>query len=306
MASRVQVIVNTAVEPDPVRSTMGFLEHLEALWSRFVPDSDISRLNMGAGGPVRVAPETLVLVRTMLEAWSATDGLYDPTLLPILVDAGYGTSKVDPRATTALPASAAVPSHPRECIGGIIVDDDDGTVTLPVGVTLDPGGIGKGLAADLAVARLLAGGTAGALVSIGGDLAAGGLAPDPAGWMIDVEHPIASIGPVMTVSIDHGGAATSSRVSRTWRVQDRQHHHIVDPRSGDESDTDLAAVTVFSRSGHHAEAFATAAILHGSDDVLEYLGSLDLSGVAVSVDGRIIASPDLHGTQSVDAGGPVP
>ena len=58
---------------------------------------------------------------------------------------------------------------------------------MPEGIGLDPGGIGKGLAADLAVRELRAAGTGGVLVALGGDIACAGRAPDPAGWLVDIE-----------------------------------------------------------------------------------------------------------------------
>ena len=59
------------------------------------------------------------------------------------------------------------------------------------------------------------------------------------------------------------------------------------------SDTDLDAVTVIARSGWLAEAHATGAILAGSVGVLGYLATHDLSGVAVTSTGALLATPDL-------------
>ena len=149
------------------------LRRFEARWSRFVPESDLSRLNHAEGDPVPVAPETLVLLDHLVAAWRATAGAFDPTLLPALVAAGDAASRDDPAARTTLPPSARWPGDPD----GITIDHDRRSARLPVGTTVDAGGLGKGLAADLVVADLLAGGAAGALVSIGGDLRVAGRAP---------------------------------------------------------------------------------------------------------------------------------
>jgi hypothetical protein len=69
-----------------------FIERLEALWSRFRPTSEISRLNGLAGLPVRVAEETLSLVERALEGARIADGRYDPTVLGAVVRAGYDRS----------------------------------------------------------------------------------------------------------------------------------------------------------------------------------------------------------------------
>ncbi len=236
-----------------------------------------------------VAPETVALVEAMQEAWDLTQGRFDPTILPALVAHGYAASRVDRTATTVLPPGP----HRIGAMDEVTVDPDRGTVMVPPGVALDPGGIGKGLAADAAVSHLLDGGATGALVGIGGDLAASGRAPDPEGWRVDVERPHPTDTPLVRAAIDHGGVATSSTRSRTWDHDGRVHHHAIDPVTGTQSDTDIAAVTVVAASGWRAEAFATAALLAGGSSVIAFLDSHDLSGLAVTDDGTLLRTDDL-------------
>ena len=144
------------------------------------------------------------------------------------------------------------------------IDPVSSAVIVPAGIGLDPGGIGKGLAADLVVTELLEAGTAGALVCVGGDLAAAGTPPTPDGWLVSVEEPRDPTRSLLTFGLDAGGVATSSTLSRTWLQDGRQRHHALDPATQTCSDTDLAAVTVIARAGWEAEAHATAALLCGS------------------------------------------
>ena len=289
MACGLHVIVHGPRHPDQVGEVVALLDGLERRWSRFLPASDLTRINDGAGHPVDVAPETLALVRTMREAWDLTQGRYDPTILPILVANGGATSRVDPGRTTVLPHGPLRTGT----MEGIRVDDQRLTVELPAGTALDPGGIGKGLAADMAAALLLDGGAAGALVSIGGDLAAAGRAPEGTGWRVDVEGPEPSGGALFRTAVDQGGVATSSTRSRRWVQDGVDRHHAIDPATGAQSDTDLASVTVFATSGWRAEAFATAALLTTSDTVVAFLDSHRLTGIAVTADGRVLRTEDL-------------
>ncbi|MSZ39089.1 MAG: hypothetical protein F2605_03335, partial [Actinobacteria bacterium] len=71
-------------------------DFLQSLWSRFLPESDITRLNNAEGSPVTVNPLTAKLVSEMLAARTLTDGEYDPTILPKLLAEGYAASRVDP------------------------------------------------------------------------------------------------------------------------------------------------------------------------------------------------------------------
>jgi len=134
---------------------LDLLGRLERRWSRFLPDSEVSHLNARAGQPVRVHPSTLLLVEQALEAWRLTGGAFDPTVLGDVVRAGDDTSLSDCFAGS-LDRSSPIELAPgcsdlvRAC-SDIEVDHADSIVRLPPGTGFDPGGIGRGLAADLLV-----------------------------------------------------------------------------------------------------------------------------------------------------------
>jgi thiamine biosynthesis lipoprotein ApbE len=129
---------------------------------------------------------------------------------------------------------------------------------------LDPGGIGKGYAADLVVSELRAAGAAGVCVNLGGDLRAEGRAPGGGSWVVGIEHPLRP-GPAATVTLAGGAVATSSRTRRTWGPDGDRRHHLIDPATGAPADTALAAVTVLAARGWQAEVLAKAAFLGGLD-----------------------------------------
>jgi thiamine biosynthesis lipoprotein len=289
MACRLHIVIHQPAAPVGVQPAVDLLDRLESRWSRFLPDSDITRINLAAGAPVAVAAETVRLIESMKAAWDLTQGRYDPTILPLLVANGYGASRIDPTLATALPSDATTTGPVEQ----IVVDAVGSSVTVPKGIALDPGGIGKGLAADLAVALLLELGARGALVSIGGDLSVGGTPPEPEGWRVDVEHPDGDGPLICRTVIDRGGVATSSTRSRRWRHRGEDRHHAIDPVTGRPSDTDLATATVFAASGWAAEAFATGALLAGSRSVVAYLESHALTGLAVTDSGAVLHTADL-------------
>lgn len=274
------------------------LDQLESLWSRFRPDSEISRLNAAGGAVMEVSPETLHLVQRGIEAWQLTDGAYDPTVLGDMLRAGY-TVTFD-----TLPTSGAIPAPAgmslRIGAGGIRVDALAGTVQLPRGVGFDPGGIGKGLAADLIVWELLAAGATGACVNVGGDLRVAGRGPaadpdDPspdAGWVIGIDDPFggASLG---LLGVGNGGIATSSRLRRRWTGPDGQPaHHLIDPRTGLPAETGLAAVTVVASEAWRAEMLTKAVFLAGPTAGAAMLDRLDAAGLLITEDRRIL--PTVH------------
>jgi thiamine biosynthesis lipoprotein len=184
---------------------------LEGRWSRFRADSELSMLNTGAGRPVPVSAETRTLVACATAGWRRSGGRFDPTVLPALVAAGYDRDY--PALADAAKRSAPADGGAPGC-GGVVVDDRAGTVTLPAGAAFDPGGIGKGLAADLVTAELLGAGAQGVCVNLGGDLVARGTSPHRAGWGVAVDDRL--LPPAPTLLLADGAVATSSVLHRTW------------------------------------------------------------------------------------------
>ncbi len=335
MGSELHLIV--VDPPGPAQRTLddavAELDRLERHWSRFLADSDLSRLNRAEGRPVAVDRCTMVLLATMAEAWRMTAGRFEPAVLPDLVAIGYDASLHDPNRRTALPPSArsARPGAPLAPVaigdGGwpaaLQLDEAVGSARLPQGVALDAGGIGKGLAADLVVRRLLDAGCGGVLVGIGGDLSVGGAAPSAGGWTIVVEDPFLAPGPpglpglpgrpngsdgsAIALLVDGGGVATSSTRSRRWVQAGAARHHQIDPVTGLPSDTDLAAVTVIAPTGWQAEAHATAALSLGRVGALDHLRGHGLTGLAFPAGGGApLATEDLAAALGLDpsAAGP--
>lgn len=252
------------------------IDHLERRWSRFLPDSDISRLNHAAGSPVHVDPATVVLLDAMLDGWRLTDGAFDPTLLAPLVGLGYAASWHDPGSVTGLPQGASM----RSDLHALVIDRERQVVAAPAGTCLDAGGIGKGLAADLVAEQLLGAGARGASVSIGGDVAVRGAAPQPDGWLVGIADPFAAgetdveVGQLLMVE---GGVATSGTLRRSWRRPNGDRvHHLLQPESGRpvHHAREIISVTVVAGTAGWAEVWTKAAMVcgHASLTLLERYG----------------------------------
>jgi thiamine biosynthesis lipoprotein len=262
------------------------VEHLEGCWSRFRPGSDVSRINHVPGQPVAVADETLLAVEAALEARRWTAGRFDPTVLGAVVAAGYDRdfAAVVARATVGAVAGSALPAGASSAAGaGVHVDPDARTVTVAAGHGLDLGGIGKGLAADLAASAALAAGAGGACVNLGGDLRATGGLPSSRGWGIAIDDPLRPAATIATVDLAAGGLATSSTCRRRWRrAGGTAAHHVIDPATGAPADSDVAAATVLAGSAVEAEAMATAVTVAGVAAGAALLEGEDLPGLIVS------------------------
>jgi thiamine biosynthesis lipoprotein len=266
------------------------IRELEGRWSRFLDTSEISALNRCSGRPVVVSPETAELVARSVQAWERTGGSFDPTVGTALAAHGYDRTFDDVRRRTS-----SVPSSPVAVPGpaGVQVFFDPDVVVLPVGVTLDPGGIGKGLAADLVAGLLVSSGADGALVNLGGDLRAMGRGPASDGWAITVDDPVAPDLELLRLALADGAVATSSRLVRRWATTDGEAHHLIDPRTGAPAATEVVAVTVVAAEAWWAEALTKALFLAGPLALLEQDG---IHAVVVTADGVRHATSDLQAT----------
>lgn len=251
----------------------------EQLWSRFISDSDISRINWAEGEPVRIAPLTRQLIAAMISGHTLTEGGYDPTLLPDVLSAGYSTSAVDPTRSTVLPASAIAPGH----LEGIRFSDDH--VIVPRGTTLDPGGIAKGFTADLIAQLALDKGAYGVMAEIGGDIVVQGDAPDGVAWRLGVEDPFATESHASIVRLQRGAVATSSQLKRRFGDGETATHHLINPATHSSAVAKAQTVTVIAASGSRAEVLTKRGFVDRPEDFLAWLPSVGGAGLIIFADG---------------------
>lgn len=273
MGCEVDVVIVDG-SPDLLDLARMSIDHLERRWSRFLPESDISRLNNAAGSTVHIDPATVVLLGAMVDGWRATQGAFDPTLLAPLVGLGYAASWHDPSVVTSLPAGATL----RSDLERLSLDSQLDLASIPAGSCLDPGGIGKGLAADMVVDHLISAGARGASVSIGGDVAVRGAAPQAGGWLVGVADPMDLEVESAQLAIVVGGVATSGTLRRSWSAVDGTRlHHLLDPSTGRpvQRDHEIVAVTVVAGTAAWAEVWTKAVMVRGAA-MLEALDRLGL------------------------------
>jgi thiamine biosynthesis lipoprotein len=213
-----------------------------------------------------------------LRAARLSDGLVDPTVGGAVRALGYDRD------------FAAIEDGPvvRQVVPGwrrVLFDAERGEVVLPRGVLLDLGATAKALAADEAARAISTLLDSGVLVSLGGDVAVAGPAPE-GGWRIGLgdDHRTAVDGPVVTIR--NGGLATSSTTQRKWRRGGVEQHHIVDPRTGRAAEVVWRTATVAAATCVDANTAATAAIVLGRA-APAWLASRGLPARLVSASGAV-------------------
>jgi thiamine biosynthesis lipoprotein len=281
---------------------------LELRWSRFLPHSEVSRLNAHAGSAVSVSPDTVLLVRRATEAWRLSGGACDPTVLDAVLRAGYDRSFEQLQAASARPEICALDPVIRGelhrfregggerarllGVGPADIEVDGTSVRLPDGSGFDPGGIGKGLAADVVAAELIAEGALGVCINLGGDVRVAGCGPDGGAWTVAVEHPHVGA-PLVRLGLADGAVATSTTLRRRWTSDGQERHHLIDPRSGLPAETDVDLATVVAAEAWLAEALTKSVILRRAATAFDVVEGTAAEALAVDRDGRVSATPGL-------------
>lgn len=278
-SAHVVVIVDHASRAvDLMRVASSTIARLERRWSRFLADSDIARINANPGVPVQVHESTIVLVSRAIDAWAQTNGAFSPAVGASLIAAGYD------RPFTELAPLTNGSVLPALSPTDIEIHPIPRTVTVPAGVTIDLGGIGKGAAADHTIEVLLAAGARGALVNLGGDLRAEGEGP-PNGWKVALECPGSDEEHV--IRIGSGAVCTSSSVKRRWQSIEGERHHIIEPATGLSTSSDICSATVVGSSAAQCEVLATSAVAIGHGPAKAMLERHHASGLLVDHCGHV-------------------
>jgi FAD:protein FMN transferase len=264
---------------------------LERRWSRFIDASEISQLNASSGNPTRVSDDTYHLIDHAVAAWRWTSGRFDPTVLSIMLERGYDRSfELVGQSTDGSTPPEARPTRSPGC-ANITLDQPQRTVTLPRGVGIDPGGIGKGLAADLIVEALLDAGATGVCASMGGDVRVSGDAPD-GGWRVGFANPFLDDDLIAVVQLEDHALATSNRLIRRWHQGEVQHSHLVDPRSTI-SVNGYVSASIISGRAWWSEVLAKVAMVDARA-AQTLLPLLSAEGLYVSADQTVDVSDGFH------------
>lgn len=263
-----------------VREARATLLDAHMTLSRFDAESELSCLNRDPRPIVPVSPLMRRVVAAALTAGLRSGGLVDATLVDEIEAAGYAESRRfdGDGAERDLPPVRAGGASPRAGWCELAVDEGGGTVSRPPGLRIDPGGIAKGLLADL-VGESMAGFDSFA-VDCCGDLRVGGTAMRPR--PIAVDDPRGGP-PLHLLKVADGAVATSGITRRAWTDESgRPCHQIIDPASGDPAYTGVLQVTAIAPTGLLAETLAKSALLSGPDSAEAWL---PYGGVIVDADG---------------------
>ena len=260
-------------EPESAAELRNWFEEVESVCSRFLPNSELSRLNRSALGEVVVSSLFAEVMTAADRLRSLTDGLVDVGVGGSVSDWGYDRSFDEVLGLEEVPAPVPFPHWSLE----------GRRLTRSSGTTIDLGGVAKGWSCDRAVERGLA-----TVVSAGGDIRSDD--PRTIVSVVDSWDEVA-----LRLRLGIGALATSSTTRRRWKVGDREVCHLIDPRTMAPIGTPILSASVLARSAIDAEAGAKAVLLRGEDG-LAWASETSWVDAAVVVwhDGSVYATPGIE------------
>ena len=257
--------------------------------------SEISRLNAGSGEPLS---ETVrQLVRRALEAARVTDGAYDPTVGALMELWGFGTDRA------AVPAASEIENSLGRTGWQQLLLTDSG-LSMPEGFCFDPGGIGKGYAAEQAKALLKEQGVRSAILSLGGNVSVLGAKPDGSDWVIGIQDPQDAAANFALVRVKDAAVVTSGGYQRYFEEGGRRYCHILDPQTGYPAQSGLLSVTIVSQDDTMADALSTALYVMGAEKAEGFWreSGLDFGCVIMDQQRHVFVTEDLADTITCTGG----
>lgn len=239
------------------------IQQVEGLWSVTDEDSEIYQANHSGGQPVTVSEETAEIISFALEMAQRTGGALDPTIYPVLTAWGFTTD------------SKQVPSQQQiaqllEQVGYDRIQINGSELTVPDGMELYLGAVGKGYTADLVTEILRRHGVTSALISLGGNIQAIGSRPDGSDWRLGIRAPWES-GNLGVLTVSDAAVVTSGGYENYFDdEQGNIYWHILDPSTGYPADSGLQSVTIVGREGKMCDALSTALFVMGAQSAEQY------------------------------------
>ena len=241
---------------DAIDAALAELQWVERTMTRLRPDSDIGRVNLGAGREgILVSAATAFVIEAALGWSSVSDGAFDPAL-------GGASELWDVLNRHQPPPAAAVDrlasrgfwrkvDISRKGNGAEVRFNDPD-------IHLDLGGIAKGYGIDRAVTALRDKGIAHAIVTVGGDLYALGRAPDGGPWEVGIRYPHHLEVLAGRLEVTDRAVTTSGDYERFFTWHGVRYHHLIDPRTAAPRRTPIRSVTVQGSNCMNADAAGTA------------------------------------------------
>lgn len=268
------------------------LHRIDREMNRQLEGSEIDHVNRQAGiEPVRVSPETFLVVQKAVDYAAASGGKFDPTVGPLVDLWGIGSEGAHVPAKDEIEQTLPLIDYRQ-----VELNEAESTIFLKQpGMSLDLGAIAKGYAADVIAADLKAAGFQSAIIDLGGNVLAMGEKPGAANWIVGIQDPSEQRGShIGTVAVTDKTIVTSGVYERYFIENGQHYHHILDPDTGYPTNNDLLSVTIVTGESAHADAMSTSVFALGLTEGMRYVeGRGDADAIFITHDRDVYVTSGL-------------
>lgn len=257
------------------------LNHTEKVFSKYMPQSTTYIFNhLGDGSMLSIPNEVSDLITRSVEISKQTDGAFDITISKL-------SDLWQVKTATTPPAEKDILSA-LDCVGYEKIKLSQNLISK-TSAEIDFGGILKGYAADKVRKIAQKNEIESGIVNLGGNVCLiGSNGGKP--WNVGIVNPFSPSEVYLTVKAENTNVITSGAYQRYFEYNGEIYHHILSPKTGYPSKSDLASVTVISPDGTLADALSTAIFVQGSRDGLKTAEKFGLDVIMIKKDGSVIAT----------------
>ena len=239
------------------------IERLDYMFSVGNEESEVSILN--ENGAEIISQETSYLFEKSNEIYDKTEGKFDITVYPLMVEWGFTNQKYK------VPNQAKI-DELLKYVGASKIEYNKSSklICVPEGVKIDFGGIAKGYTSQRIVEIFKKYNLVGGVVSLGGNVQTCGLKPNGEKFRIGIEDPFGNQDYVGILDIKDKAVITSGGYERFFEKEGVKYHHILNPQTGYPAESGLASVTIINNDGTMADGLSTALFVMGKNDAIDY------------------------------------
>lgn len=271
------VNISADAEYSVISEAFALCENYEKMFSKTIPDSEISLLN--SVGSCTVSDDTLRLIKAATVYGERTGGCFDITV-GMVTSLWNFTDGVIPEQS-AIDAALKTVDYKN-------IEFNGSTVNLN-GSQVDLGGCAKGFVADRLHEFFVARGVEKAVINLGGNLYVMGELMD-----IGIKNPFDE-GNIATLRVRDTAVVTAGTYERSFTVDNKLYHHILDTKTGYPVKTDLVSVTVISGNALEADILSTSLVIMGLQDGMDYIEKTEgVEALFITSDGEIHISSGIY------------
>lgn len=274
-----------------ITDSINIINKIQDQMSVTIGSSEVNAINNNAGiKPTLVSKDVLDVIAIANKYSSLSDGAFDITVQPLVGLWNIGTEKAKVPSKDEITATLPLINYNN-------IQLKDNTVYLSkTGMEIDLGGIGKGYAADMVKKVAQDAGVTSAYLDLGGNINLIGSKPDGSDWKIGIRDPNDdSNSTIGVLNAKDQSIVSSGTYERYFEEDGIRYHHILDPKTGMPSNSDILSTTIVSSSSTDADVLSTTTFILGTEKALTLVNSLpDVEAIIIDKNNQVHVTNGLQ------------